>query len=122
ELAMHFNRMISRLDTLAGTLESQVAERTEQLKATVEVSRVVSTILDPDELITKVVNLITDRFGYYYTAIFLIDESERWAVLREATGTAGQTLKSSGHRLPLGGKSMVATAIATRNARIALDV
>jgi GAF domain-containing protein len=122
ELAMHFNRMISRLDTLQGTLESQVAERTEQLKATLEVSHVASTILDPDELIKKVVNLITDRFGYYYTAIFIIDDSGQWAVLKEATGSAGQTLKSRGHRLPVGGKSMVGTAISTRKARIALDV
>jgi GAF domain-containing protein/HAMP domain-containing protein len=122
ELAVHFNRMISRLDTLQGTLENQVAERTEQLKATLEVSHVASTILDPDELIKKVVNLITDRFGYYYTAIFLIDDSGQWAVLKEATGSAGQTLKSRGHRLPVGGKSMVGTAISTRQARIALDV
>ncbi len=122
ELAVHFNRMISRLDNLQGTLESEVAKRTDQLKATIEVSRVASTILDPDELITKVVNLITDRFGYYYSAIFLIDESGQWAVLKDATGSAGQTLKSRGHRLPLGGKSMVGTAIATRQARIALDV
>ena len=48
--------------------------------------------------------------------------SGQWAVLKEATGTAGQTLKSRGHRLPLGGKSMVGTAISTRQARIALDV
>ena len=122
ELAIHLNRMISRLDRLQGTLESEVTQRTDQLKATIEVSRVASTILDPDELITKVVNLITDRFGHYYTAIFLIDESGQWAVLKDATGTAGQTLKSRGHQLPLSGKSMVGTAIATRQARIALDV
>ena len=122
ELAVHFNRMITRLDNLQGTLESEVAKRTDQLKATIEVSGVASTILDPDELITKVVNLISDRFGYYYSAIFLIDESGQWAVLKDATGSAGQTLKSRGHRLPLGGKSMVGTAIATRQARIALDV
>ena len=86
ELAVHFNRMITRLDNLQGTLESEVAKRTDQLKATIEVSGVASTILDPDELITKVVNLISDRFGYYYSAIFLIDESGQWAVLKDATG------------------------------------
>ena len=122
ELAVHFNRMISRLDALQGTLESQVAERTRQLKATIEVSRVTSTILDPDELIKNVVNLITDRFGYYYTAIFLIDDTGQWGVLKEATGSAGQTLKARGHRLAVGGKSMVGTTITTRHARIALDV
>jgi GAF domain-containing protein/HAMP domain-containing protein len=122
EMAMHFNRMISRLDTLQGTLENRMAIRTEQLRTTIEVIHEANTIHDPDELIHKVVNLITDRFGYYYTAIFLIDDSRQWAVLKEATGVAGQTLKSRGHKLPVGGKSMVGTAITTGHARIALDV
>jgi GAF domain-containing protein/HAMP domain-containing protein len=122
EMAMHLNRMITRLDTLQGSLESRVAVRTGQLKATIEVIHEANTIHDPDELINKVVNLITDRFGYYYSAIFLIDETQQWAVLKEATGSAGQTLKARGHKLPVGGKSMVGTAITTGHARIALDV
>jgi GAF domain-containing protein len=103
-------------------LEAQVADRTAQLQATIEVGRVVSGILHPEELITRVVNLITDRFGYYYTAIFLIDPTGRWAELKEATGEAGRALKKQGHRLEIGGKSMVGTAISTHQARIALDV
>ncbi len=122
ELAVYFNRMISRLEELQTSLEKRVADRTEQLNATIEVGRVASSILNPDELIAKVVNLITDRFGYYYAAIFITDSSNRWVELKDATGSAGQTLKAQGHRLELGGKSMVSTAITTRQARIAEDV
>jgi GAF domain-containing protein/HAMP domain-containing protein len=122
ELSAHFNRMIARLDDLQGNLEKQVSQRTEQLKATIEVSGVASTILDPDELISNVVNLITDRFGYYYAAIFLVESTGQWAVLKDATGQAGQALKANKHRLAMGGKSMVSTAIATHHARIALDI
>jgi GAF domain-containing protein len=68
------------------------------------------------------VNLISDRFGYYYAAFFLIDSSGRWAELKGATGEAGRTLKIQGHRLEVGGQSMVGTTISTRQARIALDV
>lgn len=121
-LAIHFNRMVSRLETLQTSLEEQVKERTEQLEAINEVGRSVSAILDPDELIDKVVNLITDRFGYYYSALFLTDSSGRWAELRSATGEAGRVLKESRHRLEIGGKSMVGTAIQQKRARIALDV
>jgi GAF domain-containing protein len=83
---------------------------------------VASSILSTDELINKVVNMITDRFGYYYAAIFLIDPLNRWAELRDATGEAGEALKAQKHKLEIGRKSMVNTAIATKQAYIALDV
>jgi GAF domain-containing protein len=114
--------MISRLEQFQRSLEEQVAERTAQLEATNEVGRVASSILDPQELISKVVNLITDRFGYYYTAVFLIEETGTWAELADATGTAGKTLKERQHRLAIGANSMVGSAITSREARIALDV
>ena len=121
-LAIQFNRMIARLESFQTSLEEQVQERTKQLEAINEVGRAANAILDPDELIEKVVNLITDEFGYYYAALFLLDPAERWAELRSATGEAGRVLKESHHRLEVGGKSMVGSAIQQRRARIALDV
>jgi GAF domain-containing protein/HAMP domain-containing protein len=121
ELATHFNRMVARLEELQGTLERQVQERTAQLKATNEVGSVASAILEPDELLNKVVNLIAERFGHYYAAIYLLDDNGRWAELREATGEAGKVLKQNRHRLEVSGKSLIATAINTRKAAIASD-
>jgi HAMP domain-containing protein len=121
-LATTFNSMTSQLRGTLGGLERLVAERTARLQATNEVGRVATTILDPRELITRIVNLITDRFGYYYAAIFLVDQTGKWAELADATGQAGATLKERHHRLEVGGQSMVGTAIAERKARIALDI
>ena len=84
--------------------------------------RAASSVLDPDELINQVANLITDQFDYYYTALFLVDPTGRWAELKSATGEAGRVLKENKHRLEVGGKSMVGTAISTRSPRVALDV
>ncbi len=117
-VATHFNRMVARLENLQATLEQQVKERTKQLAATVEVGRVASSILNIDQLLNKVANLITDRFGYYYTAIYLIDPSDKWAELREATGQAGAVLKQNRHRLELAGRSMVAGCIREKAPRI----
>jgi len=122
ELAVYFNRMISRLEELQSDLENQVRSRTAQLEATIEVGRVASSILDPDDLIGSVTQLITDRFGYYYAAIFLLDEGGAWAELKDATGEAGKILKERRHRLAIGGKSMVSNAIQTQRGKIALDV
>ena len=118
-VTMQFNRMVSRLETLQDTLEQQVAERTKQLTLLNEVGRVAASSLDPNELLTRVINLFTDEFGYYYAAIYLVDTSGKWAELKEATGDAGNVLKRNRHRLEISGKSMVGIAIRERSPRIA---
>ena len=67
-------------------------------------------------------NLITDQFGYYYTALFLVDELGEQAWLYSATGEAGRVLKENKHHLRVGGNSMVGMAVSTGKARVALDV
>lgn len=118
-VTMHFNRMVSQLEGLQNTLEQQVVERTKQLAATNEVGRVAASSLDPDELLSRVIKLFSEQFGYYYAGIYLMDPSEKWAELREATGEAGRVLKQNHHRLEIAGKSMVGTAIREMSARIA---
>jgi GAF domain-containing protein/HAMP domain-containing protein len=122
ELAVYLNRMLSRLEELQQNLEKRVDDRTEQLRASNEVGRMASTILDPDVVITKVVNLITQSFDYYYAAIFLINSTGRWAELKDASGSTGAILKARRHRLQVGSKSLVGTAISTRDPQVALDV
>jgi GAF domain-containing protein len=110
------------LEVERGSLEGRVESRTQQLKAVNEVGQASSAILEPDELIERVVNLITSQFGYYYSALFLVDEKGEQAVLQSATGDAGRVLKENKHHLRIGGNSMVGMAISRREPRIALDV
>jgi GAF domain-containing protein len=116
------DKTLHDLEGERGSLESRVEARTTQLRAVNEVGRAASAILNPEELIERVVNLITDQFGYYYTALFLVDEKGEQAELLSATGEAGRVLKENKHHLRIGGNSMVGMAISTREARIALDV
>jgi GAF domain-containing protein/HAMP domain-containing protein len=121
-LATAFNSMTAQLRTFIGELEQRVAARTAQLRASAEVGRAVTSILEPDQLLKQVVDLITERFGFYYSAIFVLDRNGQQAVLRAATGEAGQILLDRSHRLSVDEQSMVGGAIVTRTARIALDV
>jgi GAF domain-containing protein/HAMP domain-containing protein len=121
-LATTFNGMTSQLRDLIGSLEDRVAARTEQLRASADVGRAAASTLDTDLLLSQIVNLIVDRFGLYYAAVFTVDETGKTAVLREATGEAGRELKEQRHRLEVGGNSMVGTVVVEREARIALDV
>ncbi len=121
-LGQAFNEMTTRLQQSYTDLEQQVAARTAQLQASADVARAVTSVLEPSQLLRQMINLITDRFGFYYAAVFTLDEMGEFAVLREATGQAGQTLKERGHKLQVDGQSMVGAAINKRQARIALDV
>lgn len=103
-------------------LEIRVETRTKQMQTSADVGRAAASILDRGQLLNEVVTLITDRFGFYYAAIFTLDETGKYAVLREATGAAGKVLKERAHKLEVGGESMVGAATATRKPRIALDV
>ena len=121
-LATAFNSMTAQLHGLIGSLETRVELRTAQLRASADVGRAASSILNTDQLMREVVNLIGERFGFYYVAVFTLDETGQQAMLREATGEAGQLLKAQGHQLSVGGKSMVGYVTAQRKSRVALDV
>jgi PAS domain S-box-containing protein len=110
-------------------VEASLERRAVQLQAVAEVSRTTTSVLDPDELLGQVVDLVRERFDLYYVGLFLVDETGewtgepgRWAVLRAGTGEAGRKMLEAGHKLEVGGESMIGWCIANTQARIALDV
>ncbi len=128
-LATTFNSMTEQLRQLIGVLEQRVAERTVelerravQLTTAAEVSQAASSTLDPKRLLSQTVDLIADRFNLYYAGLFRVDETGEWAVLQAATGEAGRQMVAQGHKLQVGGVSMVGWCTANAQARIALDV
>lgn len=117
------------LALIRASLEGRVADRTRGLMTAAEVSRAIALRLDPNELFPYVVNLVRDRFELYYAGLFLVDENgewtgepARWAVLRAGTGEAGRQMLAQGHKLAIGGESMIGQCVARNEARIALDV
>ncbi len=106
-------------------LESQVhrAEaRAVQLQTAAEVARSSVAIREPQELLSDVVNLISARFGFYHTGIFLLDDTHMWAELQFASSEGGQRMLAHGHRLRVGQQGIVGYVAATGTPRIALDV
>ena len=121
-LASAFNYMTAQLRELIGSLEQRVADRTRNLQTAAEVARATASVLDPEELLRQTVDLVRERFDLYYVGVFLLDEAQRFAVLRAGTGEAGRKMLEQGHKLEVGGGSMVGQCVATGQARIALDV
>lgn len=64
-------------------------------------------ITHTDELLTRSVDFIKDRFGYYHVQLFLVDEQDEVAWLRASTGEAGQHLLARKHHLDVGSNSLV---------------
>jgi signal transduction histidine kinase len=115
--------MSTHLDEQARDHELRQTERRARLlHAANQVGKQAAAILKLDELLPKTVDIICDAYGFYYAGIFLIDSTGQWAVLRAGRGAAGAVMIAQGHKLEVGGGSMVGWAMQARRARIALDV
>ncbi len=92
------------------------------LKAAARAAKNITTILDPYELLQRTVDIICDEFGFYYAGVFLLDDLKQYAVLKAGRGASGREMINAGHKLAIGGNSMIGASIANRQGRIALDV
>jgi GAF domain-containing protein/HAMP domain-containing protein len=136
ELGNAFNSMTSELRRTLEGLEHRVAERTvelakasseaqhraKQLETVSEVTKTIASIRDHDLLLSLVTKLISERFGYYHTGIFMIDKASNYAVLRAANSEGGQRMLGRSHRLKVGEEGIVGYVTSKGEPRIAHDV
>jgi PAS domain S-box-containing protein len=126
-----YRQILTRLaPTVQGQrLRADAERRAVWSQTAAEVARAVATVLDPDELVERVVNLVHERFDLYYVGLFLSShdgkgngEQRQWALLRVGSGEAGQQMVEQGHRLEIGGASMIGQCLVTKQPRVAMDV
>lgn len=99
----------------------ELTHRLVQIRTAAEIGRSIGAVLEPSTLLQRVVDVVRERFDLYYVGVFLLDERGEYAVLKAGTGEAGQKMISEGHKLMVGGTSMIGWTIAHRQPRIALD-
>ncbi len=75
---------------------SDARQRAVQLQAIQEVGERITAILDLDELLSSVVRLISERFGYRTVQIYMIDEQER--LILGASTITGSALSDARRR------------------------
>jgi GAF domain-containing protein/HAMP domain-containing protein len=143
DLANAFNSMAGEIQGLISSLESRVAERTEdlenrskelesanqrirrratQFEALAQVTQSITSIRDLQDLLPRLTAVISDKFGFYHVGIFLLDEISEYAVLIAANSAGGQNMLARNHRLRVGEEGIVGYAASAGKARIALDV
>lgn len=103
-------------------MTNHIERHAKLLKASARAAKNITTILDPYELFQRTVDIICDEFGFYYAGVFLVDDTMQYAVLKAGRGEAGRDMLREGHKLAIGGNSMIGASIANKKGRIALDV
>jgi GAF domain-containing protein/HAMP domain-containing protein len=136
ELADTFNVMTAQIETSFNTLEQRVNERTAELDAAnkkntkralrlrtiAEIGNTITSLENPDELLPKIAQRVSEALGVYHTGIFLLDPNGEYAILRATNSEGGMKMLARGHRLRVGQTGIVGFATGSGTARIALDV
>lgn len=113
------------LENVRSTLKEYTAtveRRTRYLEAAAEVGQAATSIYNLEELLPQVVNFISERFGFYQTGIFLLDDAGEYAILRAASSEGGRRMLARNHRLKVRAEGIVGYVTGSGKVRIALDV
>ncbi|HKJ38823.1 MAG TPA: GAF domain-containing protein [Anaerolineales bacterium] len=117
------------LDQLKNNLEIRVTDRTtelekraKQLEAISSVARSTASLQNLEELLPAITELVSERFDFYHTGIFLLDEDQEFANLRAANSEGGKRMLVRQHKLKTDTSSIVGFATSQGQPRIALDV
>ena len=116
-IAIHNARLYAQLEQqtrdLQSTLEQQVSLRTSeltrhaiQLETSASISKEITSILDINRLLNRVVEVIADAFGFSHVLVFLVEEKLNKLVLKAANGISGKQLIQQGFWLNINPGSM----------------
>jgi signal transduction histidine kinase/DNA-binding response OmpR family regulator len=91
----------------------EAQRRALELQTAAEIARDTTSTLSQEILLSRIVNLLKDRFGFYHCSIFLLNESNQYAIIEESTGEAGKLMKQNKHKLAVGSKSVIGSCLAS---------
>ncbi|MFZ0437899.1 MAG: GAF domain-containing protein, partial [Candidatus Sulfotelmatobacter sp.] len=94
-------------------------DQVDDLQKLQKAAQKITSILDLDQLIDKIVNDVAHSFGLLETAVYLPDEARGEMVL---AGVHGCSIHSKGFRLKIGKQGMVGYVASTGQMRYAPDV
>lgn len=103
--------------------EKALAHQATGLRIVSEISLTIAASDQPESLLQNIVDLTSERFGFDYVQIFLLDEHAPVLRMAAGSGEVGKTLFTSNFTIPLAHeKSIIAWTANHRRARIVNDV
>lgn len=128
-LIEELNIATEQLQANSVILEQRVIERTRELTQqtnrlhlVAQAARDVTSATSLDHLLSLSTSLILERLQLYHAGIYLLDASRETAVLVSSPTEAGRLMIADGHKLSVGGTSVVGRVASTGKPRIALDI
>jgi hypothetical protein len=112
--------ILEEQERIRSALQHALHRYTLQLETAAEVARTATSTLELGTLLTTAVDLIGERFGLDYVAIYLVDEDNRYAELRAATGQEGRIRLAVRHKLKVNGVSTVGKCLASKHHALAM--
>ena len=100
----------------------QVHKRVLQFEALSQVSQAIISVHDLQDLLPRITNVVSEKFGFYHVGIFLIDEINQYAVLSATNSEGGRRMLDRKHRLRVGQQGIVGMVALTGEPRVAMDV
>lgn len=85
----------------------EAQRRAIELQTAAEIARDTTSTLSLELLLNRIVNLVHERFDLYQVSIFLLDDTNEYAIIQESTGNVGQELKRRDFKLGVGTKSVI---------------
>ena len=121
-LAAELEGQRKRLEVTVQERTRDLARRSQYLQAAGAVAREAAAVLNLDLLLSQVAALVSERFGFYHTGIFILDPAREWAVLQAVSSDGGRRMLARRHQLKVGQTGMVGMTAALGRPHIALDV
>lgn len=128
-IADQFQSALTFLSKDRSELEARVNERTaglikktEQLRAASYITRQTAEVQDLGTVLNLIVNLITDRFGFYHAGILLMNEVGDEIILQATSSNGGKRMMEKGYSVKVGSKSIISLSASEKKPRISLDV
>lgn len=103
-------------------LYQEAQRRALHLETASLVGQRITALLDMNAILDNVVRLAGQKFGYYHTQIFLVDEEAGEIVLRAANGPSGNGSGAVGLRIRIGGQGITAWVARSGQALLCNDV
>lgn len=126
---VNVEKMVAALRKTQVEMENRVIERTQELTrksklltASTHVVHEIASMQDLDELLNRAVLLISKHFGFYHTAIYLMNIRGDYVVLQATSSDGGKKLMERGYRLRVGTEGIIGFVAGEKRAHIALDV
>lgn len=114
--------ILNEQERIRSALQRTLSRYSLQMEVAASLAGATTSILNLDTLVFTAVELIRERFDFYYVGLFLTDEHNQWAILRAGTGEAGMEMLRRGHLIEVSMNSTIGRCVESGEPYIILDV